>query len=124
MGRAGRSGGRSTSARSTRSSRRCAGRRSSRTPGCSERTPSPGSAGQDEIQTGGSVGIAENGASGWSVDPVGDLPGSPGPLVVVRVRVPDPKAIDANRLDALVAAAKPAHVMHRIELVKAAAEKG
>ena len=33
-------------------------------------------------------------------------------------RVPDPKSVDAGRLDALVAAAKPAHVMHRIELVK------
>jgi phage tail-like protein len=81
-------------------------------------------AGQVEIQTGGSVEIVENGASGWSVDPGGELPGSPEPLVVVRVRVPDPKAIDANRLDALVASAKPAHVMHRIELVKGAVDKG
>jgi phage tail-like protein len=83
-----------------------------------------GLAGQVEIQTGGSVEIVENGASGWSVDPGGDLPGTSDPLVVVRVRVPDPKTIDGNRLDALVAAAKPAHVMHRIELVKAAADKG
>ena len=36
--------------------------------------------------------------------------------------VPDPKAVDAPRLDALVAAAKPAHVMHRIEIVKGAAK--
>jgi phage tail-like protein len=77
-----------------------------------------GLAGQVEIQTGGSVEIVENGATGWSVDPGGELPGSPEALVVVRVTVPDPKAIDAGRLDALVAAAKPAHVMHRIELVK------
>ena len=83
-----------------------------------------GLAGQVEIQTGGSVEIVENGATGWSVDPGGDLPGTSDPLVVVRVRVPDPKAIDGNRLDALVAAAKPAHVMHRIELVKGAADKG
>ncbi len=83
-----------------------------------------GLAGQVEIQTGGSVEIAENGATGWSVDPGGDLPGSPEPMVVVRVTVPDPKAIDATSLDALVAAAKPAHVMHRIELVKGPAGKG
>ena len=83
-----------------------------------------GLAGQVEIQTGGSVEIVENGATGWSVDPGGDLPGSPEPMVVVRVRVPDPKSVDATRLDALVAAAKPAHVMHRIELVKGAADKG
>ena len=77
-----------------------------------------GLAGQFEIQTGGRVEIVENGATGWSVDPGGELPGSPEPLVVVRVTVPDPKAVDAQRLDALVATAKPAHVMHRIEIVK------
>jgi phage tail-like protein len=83
-----------------------------------------GLAGQVEIQTGGTVEIIENGATGWSVDPGGELPGSPEPLVVVRVTVPDPRAVDAGRLDALVAAAKPAHVMHRIELVKGPAPKG
>jgi phage tail-like protein len=82
-----------------------------------------GLAGQVEIQTGGTVEIVENGATGWSVDPGGELPGSPEPLVVVRVTVPDPKAIDASRLDALVAAAKPAHVMHRIELARGPARK-
>lgn len=74
--------------------------------------------GQVEIQSGGAVEIAENGATSWSVDPGGDLPGSPEPLVVVRVTVPDPKAIDTGRLDALVSAAKPAHVLHRIEIIK------
>jgi phage tail-like protein len=83
-----------------------------------------GLAGQVEIQTGGAVEIVENGATGWSVDPGGELPGSPEPLVVVRVMVPDPKAVDAVKLDALVASAKPAHVMHRIELVKGPAGKG
>ena len=77
-----------------------------------------GLAGQVEIQTGGSVEIVENGATGWSVDPGGELPGSPEPLVVVRVTVADPKGVDAQRLDALVATAKPAHVLHRIEIVK------
>jgi len=80
-------------------------------------------AGQVEIQTGGKVEIIENGATSWSVDPGGELPGSPEPLVVVRVTVPDPKAVDGTRLDALVSAAKPAHVMHRIELVKGTAPK-
>lgn len=77
-----------------------------------------GLAAQVEIQTGGTVEIGENGATAWSVDPGGAMPGSPEPLVVVRVTVPDPKAVDAARLDALVASAKPAHVLHRIELVK------
>ncbi len=82
-----------------------------------------GLAGQVEIQTGGQVEIVENGATGWSVDPGGELPGSPEPLVVVRVTVPDPRAVDTQRLDALVAASKPAHVLHRIEIVKGAAAK-
>ena len=81
-----------------------------------------GLAGQVEIQTGGTVEIVENGATGWSVDPGGELPGSADPQMVVRVTVSDPKAIDAQRLDQLVAAAKPAHVMHRIEIVKGAAK--
>ena len=82
-----------------------------------------GLAAQVEISTGGTVEIVENGATGWSVDPGGEMPGSPDPLVVVRVTVPDPRAIDAARLDAMVAAAKPAHVLHRIELVKAGGAK-
>jgi phage tail-like protein len=82
-----------------------------------------GLAGQVEIQTGGAVEIMENGATAWSVDPGGAMPGSPEPLVVVRVMVPDPKSIDAIKLDALVASAKPAHVLHRIEIVKGSAPK-
>jgi phage tail-like protein len=82
-----------------------------------------GLAGQVEIQTGGSVEIVENGATAWSVDPGGELPGSPEPLVVVRVTVPDPASVDAGRLDALVSAGKPAHILHRIELVKGSASK-
>lgn len=83
-----------------------------------------GLAGQVEIQTGGQVEIVENGATAWSVDPGGELPGSPEPLVVVRVAVPDPSTVDTARLDALVAAAKPAHVMHRIEIARTSARKG
>jgi phage tail-like protein len=73
---------------------------------------------QIEIHTGGTVEIVENGGSAWSIDPGGELPGSPKPLVVVRVHVDDPKALDPLRVDALVAAAKPAHVEHRVEIVK------
>jgi phage tail-like protein len=80
-----------------------------------------GLAQQIEIHTGGTVEIVENGGTAWSIDPGGELPGSPRPLVVVRVHVSDPKAIDPLRLDALVAAAKPAHVEHRVEIVKGGA---
>jgi phage tail-like protein len=77
-----------------------------------------GLAAQVEIQTGGQVEIIENGGTAWSVDAGGELPGSPEPLVVVRVVVDDPKSVDAGRVDQLVAAAKPAHVPHRVEVVK------
>jgi phage tail-like protein len=78
---------------------------------------------QIEIYTGGTVEIVENGGTAWSIDPGGELPGSPKPLVVVRVHVDNPKSVDASRVDALVAAAKPAHVEHRVEIVKAGAGK-
>ena len=78
-----------------------------------------GLAAQVGIQTGGEVEIIENGGTAWSVDAGGELPGSPEPLVVVRVAVDDPKSVDAGRVEALVAAAKPAHVPHRVEVVKA-----
>ena len=77
-----------------------------------------GLAAQMSIQTGGEVEIIENGATAWSADPNSELPGTPEPLVVVRISVPDPKTVDTSRVDALVAAAKPAHVLHRVEVVK------
>jgi phage tail-like protein len=79
---------------------------------------------QVEIHTGGTVEIIENGGTAWSIDPGGELPGSPKPLVVVRVQVDDPKSVDAGRIDGIVAAAKPAHVEHRVEVVKLGGKKG
>jgi phage tail-like protein len=76
-------------------------------------------AAQVEIHTGGTVEIVENGATGWSIDPGGELPGSPEPAMVVRISVADPRLVDLPRIDALVTAAKPAHVAHRIEVVPA-----
>lgn len=78
-----------------------------------------GLAEQIEIHTGGNVEILENGGTAWSVDAGGELPGSPKPLLVVRIQVDDPKAVDGGRIEALVAASKPAHVEHRVEIVKA-----
>lgn len=70
-----------------------------------------------QIHTGGLVEIVENGASSWSPKPDGKLPGSPEPVVVVRVTVEDPDSIDRTKLEALVRASKPAHVVHRVEVV-------
>jgi len=77
-----------------------------------------GLAEQIEIHTGGTVEIIENGGTAWSIDAGGELPGSAKPLLVVRIQVDDPKSIDGGRIEALVAASKPAHVEHRVEIVR------
>jgi phage tail-like protein len=77
-----------------------------------------GLAEQIAIHTGGTVEIIENGGTAWSIDAGGELPGSAKPLLVVRIQVDDPKSIDGGRIEALVAASKPAHVEHRVEIVR------
>jgi phage tail-like protein len=60
----------------------------------------------------------ESGAASWSVDADDPLPGEPTPAVVVRV-FPEPgRQIDLERLEAVVAAIKPAHVVHRVQVVQ------
>lgn len=77
-----------------------------------------------QIHTGGSVEIIENGASSWSATADGKLPGTPEPVVVVRVTVDDPDAIDTVKLNDLVMSSKPAHVVHRIEVLGTAQRAG
>lgn len=72
------------------------------------------------LVTGGEVEIAESGATSSSTRPQSPLPGSDTPSLHVRVRVPDPAAVDVARLDRLVAAAKPAHLPHTVEVVAGA----
>jgi phage tail-like protein len=67
---------------------------------------------------GGSVEVVESGGTAWSRRPGAAWPGSPTPGILVRVRVQTPHDIDERRLDALVAAAKPAHIPHRVELTE------
>jgi phage tail-like protein len=74
---------------------------------------------QVRIYTGGEVEISDSGGSTYSTTGGGQLPGSAGFTCVVRVRVPDPKSVNLQRLSALVAAAKPAHIAHEIEVVAA-----
>ena len=61
--------------------------------------------------------VLESGGSGWSTEPGAPLPGEPVPWLVVRVRVAEPSSVDAGALDGLVAAIKPAHVPHRVEVL-------
>jgi len=71
------------------------------------------------IFTGGEVEITEPGAAGWSHDAGAALPEGSSPDLLIRVRVNDTRTVPKARLEALVAASKPAHVPHRVEVVKA-----
>jgi hypothetical protein len=53
----------------------------------------------------------------WSPGPQAPLPGTPEAFLLIRVRVDDPAKIDRAELERLVAAAKPAHVPHDLEVV-------
>jgi phage tail-like protein len=61
--------------------------------------------------------IEESGGAVVSEAPGGPLPGRPDPHLVVRLRLPEPTERDQRRLDALVAAIKPAHVPHLVEVL-------
>jgi phage tail-like protein len=65
------------------------------------------------------IEVTDSGGVAWSVAPGATPGGSSPPTLSVRVRVPDPASIDNARLDWLVAAAKPAHVAHEVEVVAA-----
>jgi phage tail-like protein len=56
--------------------------------------------------------IVDSGGSTWSLTPGGSAPGDAMHTVVVRLRG---GTIDVRRVERLVAAAKPAHVVHRVE---------
>ena len=75
-----------------------------------------------ELYTGEVPEIEDTGGVAWTASPppAGQLPGTPAAGLVVRVRVPAGEAgtVDAARLDRLVAAAKPAHVTHRVEVLE------
>ena len=69
-----------------------------------------------QLFTGAPVEIEESGGTAFSTTPDPPPPGASGFELVVRIRVDDADELDVERLDALVAAAKPAHVVHRLEV--------
>ncbi len=71
------------------------------------------------IFTGGEVEVAEPGAVGWSREAGAAVPTGTSPDLFIRVRVKDPASVSAAQLEALIRASKPAHVAHRVEIVKA-----
>lgn len=61
--------------------------------------------------------VQETGGAAWSSDPAAALPGSALEAMVVQVLVPPGARLDERRLDALVTSLKPAHVVHRVEVL-------
>ena len=82
-----------------------AGRAASEPHGGGRAPPAALEAAHGEAGRGARGGI-ESGA-GWSEQPGGELPGEPGPALVVVVRPPRSEVVDLDRLDALVDALKP-----------------
>jgi len=75
-----------------------------------------GLAAQVRLFTAGDVEVVESGGSAWSTATDAAPPGTPEFSLLVRVKPPPKMKLDAAKLDALVAAAKPAHVLHRVEI--------
>ena len=63
--------------------------------------------------------VVETGGASWSVDPNDPLPGEARPAVVVQVFPAAGQEIDEERLKEAVASLKPAHVIHRVQVVPA-----
>jgi len=61
--------------------------------------------------------VVESGGASWSTDAADPLPGEATPAVVVRVFPEEGRQVDPDRLNALVASLKPAHVVHRVQVV-------
>jgi phage tail-like protein len=69
------------------------------------------------VATSGRVEVAESGGARWAREPGSPLPGEAPAVLRVRVTVADPAEVDLRGLDSLVAAVKPAHVIHTVEVV-------
>ena len=61
--------------------------------------------------------VIEAGAATCSTEPDSEPGGQPVPTLVVRVFTDDADDIDRRSLDAVVEAAKPAHIPHRVEVI-------
>ncbi|MFE7118792.1 phage tail protein [Streptomyces sp. NPDC057654] len=66
--------------------------------------------------------ITESGGATWSARPLGAFPGTPEAFLKVTLYVPDPAAVDAHRLHAIVSAARPAHLPFTAEVAPAPAD--
>jgi len=73
------------------------------------------------LLTGADVEVEESGGTTYSRGAYPTAPGTPGFRLRVRVHEPEGVTLSAAQVDAMVAAAKPAHVSHEIEIVPFAA---
>jgi phage tail-like protein len=67
--------------------------------------------------------VTDSGGATWSARPGAPVPGRPGAEVHIRVTLPAGSPIDERQLEAIVMACKPAHVRHRIEVVRGASSE-
>lgn len=70
------------------------------------------------LLTGAEVEVEETGGTAWHTSPGSPLPGRPGNALLVRVRAGELGRLGPSQLEGLVAEAKPAHVVHRLEVVE------
>jgi phage tail-like protein len=69
------------------------------------------------IYTGLEPEVTDSGGVAWSVTPGAVLPGDDRFTLTIKLTPPKKQKIDAARIESLVAAAKPAHVTHTVEVV-------
>ncbi len=62
--------------------------------------------------------VQETGASTWSMEAQTPLPGEPQQALVLQVFASAGVVVDEERLDLVVEGLKPAHVVHRVEVVR------
>jgi phage tail-like protein len=70
------------------------------------------------LYTGREPEIVDSGGAEWSPIPTTNAPRGRQPRVKVRVVVSEGSSIDPHRLDRVIAAFKPAHVLHEVEVVR------
>lgn len=75
------------------------------------------------LTTGATPELVESGGATWSDRPLGEFPGDREPYLEVVLRVSDPSRVDARRLEALVAAARPAHVPYAVHILEKGTEQ-
>lgn len=71
------------------------------------------------LHTGFEPEIEESGGIVWSSRPGGPIPGTSASHVRVVLRVPDPSALNMDKLHAIIGSCVPADVTHELEVVQA-----